>query len=268
MKILSKIFLGLLLVGMLDYDAYGMKRKERSCAEVSSEDESCLKSQHQNTDVEWERKPLYQAVLRGQKESVELLLAAREDFIRADKDRRTLLNLAISRGHESIANMLIKAYDLANKVCFIDVADHDGSTPLFLACEKGYKGMVGTLIRFHSNVNKANRYGTTPLHLACGRNGSLEMVEKLVAAGATIDARDETGCTPLLNAVASQKKDIVDFLLQNGANPNLTGGYGHSMLYIACALGCTEIANLLLRAGITVSDELKTELREMGFEIH
>lgn len=62
----------------------------------------------------------------------------------------------------------------------------------------------------------------TPLGLAVGR-GSRDVVRLLLSLGASIDARNEWGDTPLCEAVDHGHADIVDDLLAAGADPRGPG---------------------------------------------
>ena len=53
------------------------------------------------------------------------------------------------------------------------------------------------LIGAGANVTLANRYGVTPLFLACA-NGNARMIRLLVDAGADVNAPDQAGETPLM----------------------------------------------------------------------
>ncbi len=213
----------------------------------------------------WENSAIYKAICKGYKEVVELLLSNDVDFSMCDESGNTLLHFAIRKAdesaeHTSIANMLIKAYKLANKN--IDQVNNKGNSPLHLAAEHGCAGMVASLIRTHADVKRTNIDGITPLHLACTRNGNVSVVEQLVRAGADVNAYDKVGCTPLFYAIAAEKTDIVRFLLSNGADVKNAKAQ-HAMLYVACALGNKEIAEMLISSGAVVTEDLITMLKEM-----
>ncbi|GFV23098.1 putative ankyrin repeat protein RF_0381 [Trichonephila clavipes] len=60
-------------------------------------------------------------------------------------------------------------------------------------------------------VNVENNYGQTPLHIAA-ENGKLNVVECLVNKGANINAK-RSGCTPLQVAADNGELDIIKYLL-------------------------------------------------------
>jgi ankyrin repeat protein len=79
----------------------------------------------------------------------------------------------------------------------------------------------------------ATRVGNmTPLHFAA-REGDLETVKILVAAGAKINTQTVDGWTPL--AIATQNRNYVigSFLLDKGADPNIANRQAFTPLYLA-----------------------------------
>jgi ankyrin repeat protein len=58
------------------------------------------------------------------------------------------------------------------------------------------------------------------LMVAC-RDGNLPNVERLLEQQANIDAQSSLGRTPLMFATKHNQKDVVEFLLDQGANPVL-----------------------------------------------
>uniref|UniRef100_A0A672FYD8 Uncharacterized protein n=1 Tax=Salarias fasciatus TaxID=181472 RepID=A0A672FYD8_SALFA len=84
---------------------------------------------------------------------------------------------------------------------------------------------------------------------AC-RSGDLERVRKLVTAE-NVNSRDTAGrkSTPLHFAAGFGRKDVVDFLLQSGANVHAQDDGGLVALHNACSFGHAEVVSLLLRHG-------------------
>ena len=60
-----------------------------------------------------------------------------------------------------------------------------------------------------------------PLHDAC-RRGHIEIVEYLVEHGANVNVSDNDGITPLHDACRGGHKEIVEYLVEHGANVNVS----------------------------------------------
>jgi len=86
------------------------------------------------------------------------------------------------------------------------------------------------------DVHQRDRAGRTPLHYAAG-DGKLDEVKALIAAGAEIDAREDTGqYTPLMFAAQRDDNiDIITALVEAGADVNLTNSNGETPLFILTA---------------------------------
>jgi len=77
-----------------------------------------------------------------------------------------------------------------------------------------------------ADVNAANAdfFNYTALHLFAGQ-GDLDTVSTLMGYGAEIDPRSESMETPLLMAARAKHKEVVDYLLENGADTKANTNY-------------------------------------------
>jgi len=93
----------------------------------------------------------------------------------------------------------------------------EGWTPLSLAAKNGNLETVKTLIAAGADVNKAETtYGSTPLFMAA-RNGHLEVVRALVGARANLNKARKDGLTPLSIANKHGRSSIVSYLQRKEA---------------------------------------------------
>ena len=104
----------------------------------------------------------------------------------------------------------------------VNAPETDGTTALHWAARWDDLETADLLIRGGANVKATNRYGVTPLSLACV-NGSAPMIEKLLEAGANPNTPlPTTGETPLMTASRAGKADAVKALLSRGAKVDAT----------------------------------------------
>ena len=93
---------------------------------------------------------------------------------------------------------------------------------------------------------------TTPLVSAAG-NGDLEAVKALIAEGVNVNQKPAGmgGCTALI--MAGENMQIVDYLLEHGANPNVKDDHGETALVYAIGLGNTNLMLKLIAKGADVN---------------
>lgn len=85
------------------------------------------------------------------------------------------------------------------------------------------------------------------------RNGRLELVKKLVASGANINATDSVGNTPLMAAVIAGNSEIVAYLLANKSDVNFRLGRSDSTaLRYAVLADRADLVRRLVAAGAKV----------------
>ncbi len=125
----------------------------------------------------------------------------------------------------------------------------DGTTRLHRAADQEDLEAVGRLIRAGANVKAANRYGVTPLSLACA-NGNAAVVELLLEAGADPNSVLAGGETVLMTAARTGKAEAVQALVSRGADVNASERwYRQTALMWAAAEGHVEAVEALLAAG-------------------
>ena len=116
------------------------------------------------------------------------------------------------------------------------------------AAEDGER--VRALARAGAALDAPDASGFTALDWAA-RNGRVEAIQALVAAGADPDARDSgpNGWTPLLHAIHKGQAGAARTLLAAGADPNARALNGGVALMAAAIRGDPELVDLLLAAG-------------------
>ena len=202
-------------------------------------------------NISTETTPLYQAALKGHKELVELLLEKG-----ANPNMRTTTKNILAIG---------------------------GTTALIGATKGGYKEIVELLIRDGADVDTLGaieflrnaKYGSTtkgaksawsthhdytvssPL-LEAAAKGHKEIVELLIANKADINITDLTGVNPLMKAAREGHIEIVRLLVANGADINASSPQGGTTaLFFALQKlynpNNTKTANFLITKGANVN---------------
>ena len=95
------------------------------------------------------------------------------------------------------------------------------------------------------------------IHDAAGE-GNIEAVKQHIAAGTDVDAKTSyTKLTPLMNAARVGHKEIVELLIEKGADVKAKDEGGKTPLDVAIQFKELEITNLLRVIGGKTGDELK-----------
>lgn len=99
----------------------------------------------------------------------------------------------------------------------------------------------------------AGQAAAAELHDAA-RRGDLAAVEKLLTAGAPVDATEGAGATPLYLAAGEGHAAVAARLLATGANPRhqASGPFGSTgtPIHVAARHGHLEVVRVLLKAGV------------------
>ncbi|KAL6036250.1 hypothetical protein STEG23_023986, partial [Scotinomys teguina] len=85
----------------------------------------------------------------------------------------------------------------------------------------------------------------TPLHYACSNNKP-QMVQFLLSKNASIDIKDDEGCTPVIKATQRNNVECLHILLVNGADTQIKDVDGNTALHHAASRGNMTCAKKLL----------------------
>ena len=122
-------------------------------------------------------------------------------------------------------------------------------TAILQAAEQDDFGAVERLVRAGADVKAANRYGVTPLSLAC-TNGDAAMIELLLKAGAGANDGEPGGETALMTASRTGNVEAIKVLIAHGAEVNAKEPRrGQTALMWAAAEGNVDAVKVLLEAG-------------------
>ena len=123
----------------------------------------------------------------------------------------------------------------------INAKNHMGWPPLVYVC-RGDNGEhpeeIQRLLALGADINIQNYKGKTGLHCAA-KAGFLNVINLLIENGATIDAPDNDGETPLFEAIRStiksgeKQRAALEALLVKGADPNVRNRKGLTPLQVA-----------------------------------
>lgn len=124
------------------------------------------------------------------------------------------------------------------------------------------------LMQHGADIEAANSYGRTALHIHAGVNQTGK-VKKLLALGANIHAKDKYGNTALHSA--GHRFDTVKLLIEHGADPLAENDQGETPLMLLLSrcsnidiAPAARVAELLLQAGDQVSEAARKQVAHIG----
>jgi ankyrin repeat protein len=127
---------------------------------------------------------------------------------------------------------------------------YEGWTMLHSACNYNLLECIKTILDDGDDVNARTAVGFTPLYIACQDPRTLECAKLLIAAGADTNIISNNGWGPLHTACAhGVSADYIKLLLSAGANINAQSEEGCTPLHIACQFRRIQIVQTLLEAG-------------------
>lgn len=192
---------------------------------------------------------LHYASEEGHLSVIELLIStSRVDINAPGSDRRTPLICGAAMGRLPVVQLLLK------KKVSIKSADDAGMMALHWAAFNGHTEIVRLLGQKKGPLAMTNIAGRTALHLAV-MNAQFAVVELLCRRDdlSLLEARCESGLTPLHYACIADNLDITRLLLATGSNiEEQTDGDQRRPVHIAAACGSMGLLNLLCDKGASL----------------
>lgn len=139
---------------------------------------------------------------------------------------------------------------LAEDPGHLNAEDGGGRTPLMYVAFGGHDAVMERLLALGAGVELADAYGCRATHYACFHDHAWTLA-LLLDAGPSLNARDRDGDSPLILAVRFGR-ECVHVLIARGKDVlelNAQNHNGYTALHLAAQHGHSEIVQLLLEAG-------------------
>jgi cytohesin len=194
--------------------------------------------------------PLHVAADCGRADAAGVLLLGGAAADARDDHKETPLHKAAALGRVAVVDLLLSRH--ADE----EAQNGSGATPLLVAARAGQTAVAKLLLDHGANISAKGFHLRTALHYAASvreatttnqptTSGNVALAEVLLELGAEVDARDETGWTPLHDAARSGNQALVELLLKHRADPSAKTTSGETPADVAQEMKHPEIAQML-----------------------
>lgn len=232
------------------------------------------KGKHWHNDYPYNFKPIHLLSLWGLHQEVSSIIRSEPCVDEQDSDGTTSLHLAAAHGHQEVARALIDLgadvnmvnsqqqnavllaarsghvalveFLLLHKACY-NAPDLDGYNALDWAIINGHTATLEAIMRMSDSTVKVHDDSKSRALVLAARTGNSSVVASLIEQGA-VDWRDDRGCTALDWAASQGDIDIVQLLLDHGADTKARDTRSNTALHWAVAYA--PIVQLLIDQGV------------------
>ncbi|OAQ60148.1 ankyrin repeat domain-containing protein [Pochonia chlamydosporia 170] len=206
-----------------------------------------------------ERTALHLAAMSGYQAVVRELLEKGADVAAKSSKGWTALHLAAINGHEAVVRVLL------DNGADTTVEDNSRRTALDWAIRGDHEAVAQALLERDGGVTiKGGDAKMVRLLFDVIERGKEELVQMLLENGADVTAKDNDGWTALHLAVALGHEGVVRVLLENGADVTAKHNDGWTALHLAAMVGHDGVVRAFLENGADVTakdDDGRTALR-------
>lgn len=171
------------------------------------------------------------------------LAPATQDIDVRGTNGKTALMIAAKAGETALVEKLLLLGADPNAI------NINGGTPIMFAAISGNATIIQQLIDANANIDARGNNGWSALMIAVAK-GHLAATKLILDIGADINTQDIYLWTPLLRASYENRADIVRWLAHNkNVNINHQDEHGATALHHAAAKGFDEIVDILVDQG-------------------
>ncbi|CAI5469023.1 unnamed protein product [Closterium sp. Yama58-4] len=198
------------------------------------------------------------AAASGRVDQLNELLSAAPSLAHChDYNDRTPLHVAAAHGHVSCINAILQRNGVD-----VNALDRSGSTPLLEAVKNG-QSKAAEALQAAGAALLLKDPGSTLCCLAAsaaaeasssqsgssssksGGGSNVQYLERLLTAGADVNAQDHAGCTALHVACANRSIAVAKLLMAHGANPHLEDMSGNTAYDLASTTDSPDLLTVL-----------------------
>ncbi|OQR90677.1 hypothetical protein THRCLA_09240, partial [Thraustotheca clavata] len=181
-------------------------------------------------------------------DAMRVLLDAGVNINAKTNQKETPLYLASSFGRLETVKLLLQRISSDELSTIINTPAFHGKRPLHAAASHGHTDLVETLIASGATVSLVTTDKRTAISFAA-EQGHLSCVQALIKNGADVNASDKPQRSPLMYAVMNGHAVVAKELLNANANANATDSSLNTVMHYAASYGWLSCVSLLLSIG-------------------
>jgi len=155
-----------------------------------------------------------------------LLIQRKAEVDIMDSSGKHALHHSSARGNEELVRLLLQSD------ADIETQDSAGGNAMHIACFSGHISTIGVLVEYNAEIDARARFTADGLE-----------------PGSPMEARLAIGRTPLMEAAWGGQEEVVDLLLDLGADINAVDDLGMTSLIRAARRGHEKVVKILLTRG-------------------
>ena len=134
---------------------------------------------------------------------------------------------------------------------WMDMVDDDGNSPLHIATKYDCANLVTYFLFLNSDINLKNKLNETPMKIAVIRK-YYQIMNILIDNGADTETEDYNGNRPLHIAAENGMRGMAEKLIEKGCDKEARNQYGQTALLIAIEKGDMQMFKLLVDLGCDI----------------
>mmetsp|Transcript_25649 Transcript_25649/g.64396 ORF Transcript_25649/g.64396 Transcript_25649/m.64396 type:complete len:1380 (-) Transcript_25649:3237-7376(-) len=163
---------------------------------------------------------------------------------------QTVLHVAAENGYADLIEFLVDKYHINP-----NPTDTAGRTPLHIAATFGHLNVLDVLaVRAEVSISALTNVGESPIHCLArahyeNMNHLVEVLERFLQEGLSLNATTVNGDTPLHVAAQHQNSGFVLLLAKMGASIDEMNLFGETPLQLGARTGARSLVSLFLKLG-------------------
>ena len=122
----------------------------------------------------------------------------------------------------------------------VNVRNKVSETALMIACQRNNADAINVLLHAGADITIIDNRGLMCIHHAVVAGCSKEILQTIIDHGADVNAADKNNISPLILACHDGNVDAIDVLVNAGADHNIQGTQGLSLIHLAVYEGWSK----------------------------